>query len=505
MKQSAYDAKTLKDLSDLCYQALCADPVPGRVAVPFLHFLSAHPSNLTRYNALLEGKPPGTKKVRNLIGRLKLASISRFAKAHLWEGDPLPSGCDILFISHFLRPEQAATGEDIYFGSLPKDLAEAGVGSVVALIDHNDTPWHRLRGNWSSNGMPRVLLRRVIHDDRERFFRREMRRTDAALRSEAKTHADGGGKLFLEHAAADAGSAASLTALRIGHQVAKLVEQLKPKLIVTTFEGHGWERLAFRSARNVDPEICCAGYHHAVLFPMQHALTRRLGHGFDPDVILTAGTVTRDYFSSQPALADVPIAVLGSSRGTENSESVKIPKQGDRCLVLPEGIASESLLLSKLAVALAKLQPQQLFTIRLHPLLSPKQLIAHDVSLKILPDNVKWSTGSLESDLEDNRWVIYRGSSAVFAAIGAGLKPIYFCQESRELSIDPLRSMVNWRDSCSTPKTIIECMRNDLNISNEDRIEEWKIAREFCRRYFIKFQEQNIENIINGNLPNLEK
>ncbi len=497
MKQSADDAETLKDLSDLCFQVLRADPSPGRVAIPFLHFLSAHPKNLTRYQALLDGKSPTTRNVRNTLGRMRLAAKSWFAGNHLWEGDPLPSSADILFVSHFLRPEQAATGEDLYFGALPQYLAQKGINPVVALIDHSETSWHQLRENWSSNAIPRILLRDVTGSRAERRSRRLMNAAAAALRAEEKMEADADKRLFLRHAATDAGSAASRVALRIGDQVGELVSRLQPNLIVTTFEGHGWERLAFRSARAAKPEIKCAGYHHAVLFPLQDALTRRLGRGFDPDAIMTAGNITRDHLSSLPALRDIPIAVLGSPRGIQSSKPTESPNQGERCLLLPEGIESESLLLSRLAIALAKQRTQQQFTIRLHPLLTPEKLIAHDDALRSLPNNVNWSNGTLEADLQASRWVIYRGSSAVIAAVGAGLKPIYFSRESSELSVDPLQTMAGWREICSTPEMVIENMNIDLRQSNEHRAEKWKRAREFCNQYFRPFDSEEIINIMN--------
>lgn len=497
MKRSSNDPETLKDLSDLCFQVLHANPDPGRMAVPFLHFLSAHPTNLSRYQALLDGKSPAAATVRNALGRLKLAAKSWLANGHLWEGDPLPRSADVLFVSHFLRPGQASTVEDLYFGALPCGLAEDGTSSVVALIDHNGTPWHRLRENWSSNGIPRILLRQIAGGKVEQRSRRLMSEASAALWAEANMEADADKKLFLQHAATDAGSAACRAALRIGYQVGELVSRLRPKLIVTTFEGHGWERIVFQSARAANPKIKCAGYHHAVLFPLQDALTRQLGHGFDPDVILTAGNITRDHLSSLPALADVPIAVLGSSRGMDSSEPTESPNQGERCLLLPEGIESESLLLSRLAIALAKQRTQQQFTIRLHPLLTPEKLIAHDNVLGDLPDNVNWTTGTLEADLHASRWVIYRGSSAVIAAVGAGVKPIYFSQESSELSVDPLQTMAGWREVCSTPDGVIDIMNLDLKNSNVQRAKEWKIAREFCGRYFTPFNIAEMKKLTN--------
>ena len=58
---------------------------------------------------------------------------------------------------------------------------------------------------------------------------------------------------FIINAAVETFSWESCNALRIGYQIEEIVSKLKPKLILTTFEGHSWERVAFASAKKSSP------------------------------------------------------------------------------------------------------------------------------------------------------------------------------------------------------------------------------------------------------------
>ena len=59
-----------------------------------------------------------------------------------------------------------------------------------------------------------------------------------------------------------------------------------PDYIITTFEGHAWERLVFRSAREVCPQVKCLAYQHAPIFKNQHSIRRFIGNTYEPDYTL---------------------------------------------------------------------------------------------------------------------------------------------------------------------------------------------------------------------------
>ena len=67
----------------------------------------------------------------------------------------------------------------------------------------------------------------------------------------------------------------------------------KPQMI-TTYEGYAWERMAFYGARLADRKPQCIGYTHAPIFKLQHSLKRRLSIEYNPDLIMTSGTIQKD-------------------------------------------------------------------------------------------------------------------------------------------------------------------------------------------------------------------
>jgi hypothetical protein len=43
------------------------------------------------------------------------------------------------------------------------------------------------------------------------------------------------------------------------YQIEELIKQTMPEVIITTYEGHAFERIAFAAARSVKPDILCIG------------------------------------------------------------------------------------------------------------------------------------------------------------------------------------------------------------------------------------------------------
>ena len=80
---------------------------------------------------------------------------------------------------------------------------------------------------------------------------------------------------------------------RIGQMISKIILSIKPRVIIYTFEGHGWEEL--HRLRTCPAYPChVIGYQHTVLFPGDKSLYHDHGGGTMPDHIFTTGETTRD-------------------------------------------------------------------------------------------------------------------------------------------------------------------------------------------------------------------
>ena len=484
----------LARIAAIAANILAADPEPATVAIPFLHVQSGHPNVVTRYQTLLGPGRHWCNDANVLLARVGIPILSVFADKALWSGDPLPERADVLFVSHFLNAAQADAGKDLYFGDLPDRLASTGITAVTALINHSRQPWRKLARRWHAGQAQRVVVNRTIGPVAEIGIARRLHGAAARLKRQPAAGP-------LEHAvhraaSSVAASSGSRTALRLSIQVRELVQRLRPKVLVTTFEGHSWERLVYAAAHEADPDLLCVGYSHAVLFPCQYAIALRLGHGYDPDVILTAGDITRDRLRGEPSLSDIPVETLGSVRRSDVVATVSESRE-PICLVLPEGIISECVLLARVAVQAALSAPAIRFRMRLHPLTTREQVIAAEPALRALPPNVEWSVAGLDADLQQARWTIYRGSSAVIQAVRQGVRPFYFAPPDAAFDLDPLASVPAGRERFATAAELAAALDRDrLAAPTEQSKADASVARNFCECYFMPMRPEILAALV---------
>ncbi|MDP9203557.1 MAG: hypothetical protein M3P26_16750, partial [Gemmatimonadota bacterium] len=183
-------------LSEAEYEELCStcdrlllapDATLERIAIPWLHVLNEHPSNLLKYSALFT-KASGIRLLRVGSG---LSQVGRWLKSRIRRHDSgdLPRQIDVLFISHLLNESQIGASEDFYFGPLPELLMRQGVSSCVALIDHTHAP-HRVKAGWSSEMAPRFVLADILAAGEELVLRKRLRREARRLRIQSTQSKD---------------------------------------------------------------------------------------------------------------------------------------------------------------------------------------------------------------------------------------------------------------------------------------------------------------------------
>ena len=468
-----------------------------RVAIRWLHVLSEHPHSLTQYSELFQDKPRDLRRrFRRMVGGA-LQGIRALSGGGRWFfGDALPKSADVLFVSHFLNAAQAESKDDFYYGDLPNALASRGKSCVMALVNHSGRSPQSLSSKWHATGIPRVLLSGTIGLRGDLALWRRLRHESQRLRSAAEVAATQIQRRALLIAGSYAREMSSAAILRIGEQIAELVKQIRPKAIVVTYEGQAWERLAFAAARRVHPKVRCIGYHHTILFPRQHALKRRLGPAFDPDVILTAGPVTRGQLAQAPGLLGIPVGVLGTHRRMLVSRA-RPPDNAPTCLVIPEGLTGECVLLFDFALACAALAPAVRFVFRMHPVLPFASIAALDSRLKSLPGNVELSGVPIAADFARSRWALYRGSSAAVYAVLAGLRPVYVSRRN-EMSIDPLYQLSSWRCYAETPNDFLDQMNSDLRADQDSLAAEARSAITYCENYFTPVDVAALESAIDA-------
>ena len=458
---------------------------PGVIAVPWLHVQSEHPSTLARYAPVLTGLSPFARAKRALLDRGRVAWVfarSLVSRSAFDEHPALPEKVDVVLVSHVMPGHTPPGNQDFYYGDLPQALASRGLSSLVVLL--NDVPRaRRLRVKLNRGGpTARLAMPPTASARAELRAWRRAQALAAALRRKGAVEPDAFRRVVVLEAARQASSARTTASLRLHDQLKSLCAKLRPKALLVLWEGHASEPLAFDAARAVDPAVRCIGYQHTVLFPRSHAVKRRLGGAYDPDCIVTVGDVNRDVLQGAEGLRGVPVVTYGSHRRS-GSAAMRAPDSGRRCLVIPEGLDAECLILFDFAVAAALRMADMQFVLRMHPVLPFERFVRRYPRFGALPPNVRVSDeADIGADLAKCDWALYRGSSAAVYAVLAGVRPIYVARPG-ELRIDPLFALQGWRREANTVDAFAQLVAADRWTAAGERQREWESARAFCDKY----------------------
>lgn len=477
-----------RQVYEACDRVLLA---PGstleRVAIPWLHVLNEHPANLSQYSGLFKLRASGFRGLYSAAKSL-LSLANTFLKLISSRRRPLlPPSADVVIVSHLLNPSQLGAAEDFYFGQLPEALVAQGLVAVVALRDHAGMRRHDVGRSWHDAMAPRLLFPKTLNGLDELKLKWKLRKEAGRLKLAASRFSNDFDIRVHEAAAEQATGPSAAATLRLYVQIQKIVNSLRPISIVVTYEGHAWERIVFAAARSVNPSIRCVGYHHAILFPHQHAISRALGSAYDPDIVCTAGHITREILEKTSGLSGTPVVTVGTHRqeNLEISFSQKVAASFiPACLVIPDGTLEECLLIFDFVLEAALILPTVTFIIRMHPVMPFSTVQGRDVRLRSLPENIQISNESIGVDFERCRWALYRGSGAAIRAAAAGLRPFYYRPPGEMLSIDPLYAMESWRRVVETSGDLKASLDCDLRCSSEALEQEWLPARDFCRQYY---------------------
>ena len=474
-----------------------------RVAISWLHILNEHPSNLMKYDGLFKIKTNNYFYIIKFFLQM-LLHLKKILKSfpEWYSSKVLPETADVVIVSHLLNESQVGIESDFYFGWLPKVLSDSGVSCVVVLKNQTTLSSEELLRKWTSNTVARICFSGTLSLCREIKLRINLFQESVRLHIQASETKNITQNCVLSRAAKEVLSGSSVETLRFFYQIESIVKRLRPTSIVVTYEGHAWERLAFAAARQVMPEIKCIGYHHSILFQSQHAMQRLLGGSFDPDKILTGGSVTSEVLSDIDSLKSIKIKSVGTHRQdhTKIKLSEKIKNSAtNSCLVIPDGTVIECLTIIDFVIKTATLYPIMCFIIRMHPVLTFDSVVANNKKLKNLPENIILSTNTLDYDFSICRWAIYRGSGAAIRSVVAGLRPFYIALPN-ELNIDPLFKLSVWKRVITEPEEFINQVSKDqdqsFDISNANI--EFEYARTFCQSYFKPINLKTFCNEINN-------
>lgn len=476
-----------KDFCSACDRVLLdSDSTIERVAIPWLNVQREHPAFIKNYEGFLF-KSSGNDRLRNkFYKRIKwlaenLITIWRslFNKKQLWLGNFNENKrLDYIFVSHLLSISQLSD-DDFYFGCVPNVLRGDGAEVLIVLINHTKNSNEDIENLIKNNEMPRVVIQKVLPPKFEFNIFLRLLKESAALRFKAKNTNDNFEKRVLLRASKEVLETNCKTSIRIALVVEEIVKRTKAKVLITTFEGHSWERVLYASARNSFQRILCIGYLHAALFRLQHSAKRSLGNKYDPDFLVTAGSAGMRQLKESSDFKDRIVGILGSNRYIKLIER----QESRTCLVIPEGIDDECIVLFEFSLKCAIRYPDINFIWRVHPIIEISQLLRKFKFGKNLPSNIHLSNSKLEDDISLSQWALYRGTTAVINAAASGVIPIYL-HRIGELKIDPLYELADDGRSVSN-------INEFINAVTSLKVERKTV--EYCKEYYTVFDKSVID------------
>ncbi len=431
------------DLCSLTDQLITGeDTAIERVAISMAHVIKPHPSFLNRYDFLLrpyKRKSLGLILLKNIIFFIKcsnqlLKSIA--VRKNKYEFDKKISH---LFISHFINVTHLGDEKDFYFGDTPLNLMKNGHDVHIVLINHTQLNPKFIENGWSKSPIRRMVLSDKISFKEEFEIISESIHEFFKLKRVIKKTVNIDFKKIVNKATEDIFTIDTFNNIRIGKQIKNIVKLFSPNNIICTYEGYAWERIVFAQSKKTNPKIRCIGYQHAALFKDQHAIFRPLGSTFDPDLILTSGSISFEIFKEKANYKNTEIRLFGSHKFSKINHINSI--NTNTCIVLPEGVESECILLFSFTLEFAKNNPKINFIWRVHPILNIAQIIKNNFILNDLPNNIIISDNTLKQDLQKSYWAIYRGTTSIIEAIYQGVIPLYY--DVGNFNIDPLYKINN--------------------------------------------------------------
>ncbi|MDB5211062.1 MAG: hypothetical protein JWQ30_1889 [Sediminibacterium sp.] len=503
------DQKEFDRLTDTCSRILRRFSSDyAIVAIPWLHILNGHPNSIRQYAHAFKRRnffSAAGSFLYNLayifFKLLRSVILFRSNKINI-DGELVKS--DVLFISHLVS--LSLSEKDFYFATLPSHLyASTGSSATIGLIDHTpSTRAIKIRSRKEAGDPQRVVFSKTMSFRSEFTFASQCFSSFFKLIGAAGKEEDKITKNIFREAAIHAMAPETLAALRIREHIRQLLEQTAATTLLFTWEGRSWERMGIHAAGSLNRSIRCLGYQHTILLASSKALTKSLGKEYDPDVIFTIGKKTAEVIRSANEFHDTPIIEFGSYRLSVSSIQYPGPKENVlQCLVTPEGLESECVLLFDFAIQLAERSPGMNFIFRNHPVLPYDMLAKKYPRFVKLPVNCRLSDESdINEDFKRSDLLLYRGSSVCMYAVMLGLRPVYYALPG-ELSIDPLYQLKEWRFIVQNEHEFSAAVTDHRETPAGKKNEMYLAARSFCTDY-LQVPDENFfyEHILIKNKAN---
>jgi len=256
--------------------------------------------------------------------------------------------------------------------------------------------------------------------------------------------------------------------LVLKHEFISVMSLTLPQYLVMTLEGHAHEAMLIQVRNERFKTTTIIGYQHAPIVPGQLSIFQVASLFKSQDFFLTSGK--RSKISALAKNLNCKIGVLGSTKSHEYELGVK-SIQKIRVVITPEATKRTIFQLADLTVSISHMLPNFEFIFRPHP--DTKHKTLRIISRKLNPlHNVELSQVSLQEDLRNAHFIIFRSSAVAIQSLSFGVYPIHFNSNS-DNSLNPLSEDSEFCKSVSSPIDLANFIKDyDLSYFQNSRFRE---------------------------------
>jgi hypothetical protein len=266
--------------------------------------------------------------------------------------------------------------------------------------------------------------------------------------------------------------------LRLADQIKDLLKIYTPKILLITFEGHAWERLAINICKKQN--VKCIAHQFSTITPNQFGISTNLKNEYNPNYIATSGSITKNFFISKCKLNNV--FKLGSAKFTDEKKNFK----KNQILVALDFQFSKMQEMLKYIVMISTSYKNYFFLLRIHPIAYSDENYLSYVKKNIKNIiNIKLSHTNLRNNLKKSKFLIYRESSLSIICLKYNVIPIFYGKDKN----------LNVFDN-KFPKTNIIDNKIVINLKKIENYSKNKYFKNYKYNYFEKFNITKIISIL---------
>jgi len=377
----------------------------------------------------------------------------------------------VVFLSHYLG-KKSLDEQDFYYGKIFRILRSKRINFTVFMLNKSTQSITEIKKNFLDFKYSTVIINNYSHPLKD--FKIIIYTIFLYLRFLAcknKIKLDNFEKKIIKNKINFKTFLKARTSIKIFNNIKKIIEKYdnKIKKFITTYEGHTFEKMIFDYCQK--KKITSIGYFFSVIRKNKSPVFYKYPKNILPNQIFVTGVIIKNYFNRMLGLNN-NVIVIGSGRNfiKKKFQLKNLKKNKTKVLFCPEGIYPESVLMYNLAIRVSIISEDILPVIRFHPELDKKKLFNDKKILNNLFDKVIVSSNTLDHDISESDFLIYRGSSMCINAVFAGVFPIYFKQK-KENSIDPLFEVNNY--IASSPHQLLSIIKAISNPNNTSKINKY--------------------------------